>query len=101
MAAVGFELSDRVYGLDQHQAQFLAGQLQRRLTVPEPAARLADEIWNQSLLNPDSQPSRDIELDAGRKAELLEILRRLTPEGDRAAWDALADALDRELHIDP
>lgn len=97
MAAVGFQLSDRVYGLDQSQAQFLGGQLQRRLTIPEPIARLADEIWHQSMLNPDSEPSRNIELDDGQKTELLELLRRLTPEGDQTAWDALADGLEQDL----
>ena len=98
VAAVGFQLADRVYGLDQHQAQFLAGQMRRRLTVPEPVGRLADEIWAQSMLNPDSQPSRNIELDAEQKRTLLEMLRCFTPEGDRTAWDALADALSREGH---
>ena len=97
VAAVGFQLIDRVYCLNQDQAQFLGAQLRRRLTVPEPIERLADAIWEQSLLNPDSQPSRNIELDAEQKKELLEMLRRFTPEGDRTAWDALADALDREL----
>jgi hypothetical protein len=70
--------------------------MRRRLTVPEPLARLADEIWQQS--SPDSQPSRNIELDAERRRELLGMLRRFTPEGDRTAWDALTDALGREGH---
>lgn len=52
MAAVGIRLSDRVYGLDADQAQFLAGQLQRRLTVPEPVARLAEQLWQQSIRTP-------------------------------------------------
>src|SRR5712691_9163310 len=97
MAAVGFQLADRVYGLDQHQAQFLAGQMQRRIAIPEPIALLADEIWEQSMLNPDSQVSRNIEPSPEQKEELLETLRRFTPAGDRTAWDALAEALDREL----
>lgn len=94
MAAVVFKLADRGYGLDQHQAQFLAGQLQRRLTVPEPVARLADEIWTQSMRNPDArETSQDIELDDDQKRELLDTLTRVRPEGDAAAWDALRDAL--------
>jgi hypothetical protein len=97
MAAVGFQLCDRVYGLDANQAQFLAGRMQRRLTVPEPVAMLADAIWEQSMLNPDVQPSRTIDLSNEQKEELLERLRRFTPEGDRAAWDALADGLEHEL----
>lgn len=97
MAAVGFQLRDRAYGLDANQAQFLAGQMQRRLTVPESVALLADAIWEQSMLNPDVQPSRNIELNDEQKRDLLEMLGRSTPEGDRAAWDALADGLEREL----
>jgi len=97
VTAVGFQLADHVYGLDQHQAQFLAGQMRRRLTVPEPVAQLVDEIWEQSMLNPDAQPSKNIQLSLEQKKELLEMLRRFTPEGDRTAWDALADGLEREL----
>jgi hypothetical protein len=100
VAAVGFQLKDRVYGLDGPQAQFLAGQMRRRLTVPEPVERLADAIWEQSMLNPDSEPSRNIELDAKQTKELLEMLLRFTPKGDRTAWDALADALSREEQAD-
>jgi hypothetical protein len=97
MAAVAFKLSDRDYGLDQQQAQFLAGQLQRRLTVPEPVARLADEIWDQSRRNPDAgEVSRDIELDDEQKRELADALARVRPEGDTDAWDTLRDALVRE-----
>ena len=97
MAAVGFQLKDRVYGLDANQAQFLAAQMRRKLTVPEPVAILADQIWEQSMLNPDSEPSRNIELNAEQRREMIDLLRRFTPEGDRAAWDNLAEALEREL----
>jgi hypothetical protein len=96
VAAVVFRLADRGYGLDQEQAQFLAGQLQRRLTVPEAVARLADEIWSQSMRNPDHETSDDIELDAEQKRELLDTLTRVRPEGDTAAWDALREALERQ-----
>lgn len=97
VAAVVFKLTDRGYGLDQQQAQFLAGQLQRRLTVPEPVAKLAEEIWAQSMRNPDAgETSQDLELDDERKRELLDTLTRVHPDGDTAAWDALRDALQRE-----
>jgi len=67
VAAVVFRLADRGYGLDQQQAQFLAGQLQRRLSVRAPVAELADEIWAQSMRNPDvGETSQDIVLDAER-----------------------------------
>lgn len=98
MAAVGIRLSDRVYGLDAAQAQFLAAQLQRRLSVPEPVARLADELWQQSMRNPDaSEASEDITLDEPQKRELLDTLTRVQPEGDATGWNALAAALRREL----
>jgi hypothetical protein len=42
VAFVGFRMRDRVYGLSADQAQFLAGTLRRRLTVPEPVEQLAD-----------------------------------------------------------
>lgn len=100
MAAVGIRLSDRVYGLDADQAQFLAGQLQRRLTVPEPVARLAEQLWQQSIRNPDaSELSEDITLDEQQKRELLDTLSRVQPEGDVSAWNELAAALRRELDI--
>lgn len=98
MAAVVFTLADRGYGLDQRQAQFLAGQLQRRLTVPEHVARLADEIWVQSMRNPGAgETSRDIELDDEQKRELTDLMSRVQPEGDTAAWDALRHALGAEV----
>lgn len=93
VAAVVFKLADR-YGLDEQQAQFLAGQLKRRLTVPEHVARLADEIWAQSMRNPDAgETSRDIELDYEQKRELAEVMSRVQPDGDATAWNALRDAL--------
>jgi hypothetical protein len=98
VSAVGIRLSDRVYGLDAAQAQFLAAQLQRRLTVPEPVARLADELWRQSMRNPDAgEASRDITLDEQQKRELLDTLTRVQPEGDAIAWNELAAALRRDL----
>jgi hypothetical protein len=100
MAAVGFQLHDRVYGLDANQAQFLAAQMQRRLTMPVPIAELADQIWEQSMLNPDAEPSRNIELTQEQKRETVELLRRFSPEGDRDAWDSLAAALEQELAKD-
>ena len=100
MAAVCFQLRDRVYGLDANQAQFLAGQMRRRLTMPEPIGELADRIWDQSMLNPDSEPSQNIELSNEQKREMLELLRKLTPEGDPDAWGRLADALEQELAED-
>jgi hypothetical protein len=100
MAAVAFQLRDRVYGLDGNQAVFLAAQMRRKLTVPEPIAELADSIWEQSMLNPDSEPSQNIELTPEQKRETVELLRRFTPEGDREAWDALASALENELAED-
>jgi hypothetical protein len=96
VAAVVFRLADRGYGLDQQQAQFLAGQLQRRLRVPDTVARLAVEIWSQSMRNPDRETSQDIELEAEQKLELLDTLTRVRPDGDAAAWDALREALERE-----
>lgn len=100
MAAVGFQLRDRVYGLDANQAQFLAAQMQRKLMVPELIAELADQIWSQSMLNPDSEPSRNMEPTTEQKQEMVELLRCFTPEGDREAWDNLAAALERELAED-
>ncbi len=97
MAAVGFRLAERVYGLDQHEAQFLAGQLQRRLAVPEPIADLADQIWVQSMRNPDTEVSDDITLSNEQKRALVETMSRVSPDGDAAAWNALAEALRREL----
>jgi hypothetical protein len=54
MAAVGFRLNDRVYGLTAEEAQFLGGQLRRRVVLPDALAQLADEVWEQSMLNPDA-----------------------------------------------
>lgn len=98
MASVGFRLVDRVYGLDQEQAQFLAGQMQRRLTVPTVVADLSDEIWVQSMRNPDAgETSADVVLDEERKRVLLEVMSGVKPDGDREAWDALVEALKRDL----
>lgn len=100
MAAVGFQLRDRVYGLDANQAQFLAAQMQRTLTIPESIAQLADQIWEQSMLNSNVGPSRNIELTPEQKRETVELLCRSSPEGDRDAWDSLAAALEQELAAD-
>ena len=65
--------------------------------MPEPVARLADEIWDQSRRNPDAgEVSRDIELDDEQKRELADAMARVRPEGDTDAWDTLRDALVRE-----
>jgi hypothetical protein len=100
MAAVGFQLRDRVYGLDAKQAQFLAGQMRRKLTVPESVAQLADDIWEQSMLNPDVERSRNIRLTVEQRREMVELLRRFMPDGDRDAWGNLAVALEGELAED-
>jgi len=71
--------------------------MRRKLTVPQSIAQLADEIWEQSMLNPASEPSRNIELNVEQKRELVELLHGFTAEGDREAWDALATALERDL----
>lgn len=98
MASVGFRLTDRVYGLDQHEAQFLAGQMQRRLSIPPVISDLADEIWAQSMRNPDAhETSSDIILEDERKRALLETMTRVKPEGGQDAWDTLVAALEREL----
>lgn len=98
MAAVGIRLSDRVYGLDADQAQFLAEQLQRRLNVPEPVARLSDQLWHQSTRDPDAgEPSENITLDEQQMRELLDTLSRVTPQGEVSAWNELAAALRCEL----
>jgi hypothetical protein len=98
MAAVGIRLSDRIYGLSQEQAQFLAGLLQRRMTIPEPVAALADQLWAESMRNPDAgHVSRDILLDDEQKRELLDTMSKVRPDGETEAWDELRDALRREL----
>jgi hypothetical protein len=98
MAAVGIRLGDRVYELTPEHAQFLAGQLQRRLVVPGPVGDLADQLWAQSMLNPSAgEVGRDIVPTEEQKRAALETMTTLRPEGDAAAWDELAAALRREL----
>jgi hypothetical protein len=101
MAAVGFQLGDRIYGLDADQAQLLAGQMRRRLTVPEHIEELADEIWEQSMLNPDTERSHNVVLTTEKKRALLETLTHVSPDGDRAAWENLAGVLRRDLGNEP
>jgi len=101
MAAVGFKLRDRTYGLDAEQAQFLAGQLQRRLRTTAPVEQLASAIWQQAMRDPDGgEVSKDIELTRDQKQELLETLIRVRPESDSAAWDALAYGVQQDLASD-
>ncbi len=56
----------------------------------EPIAGLADKIWEQSMRNPSAETREDIVLKLGEKRELVELLTRFTPEGDRTAWNELA-----------
>ena len=101
MAAVGFKLRDRTYGLDVEQAQFLAGQLQRRLRTPGPVEQLASEIWRQAMRDPDAgEVSQDIELTREQKQELLKTLIQVHPEGETDAWDALAYGVQLDLASD-
>jgi hypothetical protein len=49
------------------------------------------------MLNPTSEPSRNIKPSLEQKRQLVGVLRGFTPEGARSAWDALAAGLEREL----
>ncbi len=97
MNPVGVKFHERVYCLDQVQAQFVTGQMQRRLVSPEPIAKLADTIWDRSMRNPDSKVSEDIRVTEEQKCAVLVALSRVNPEETADAWNSLREGLRQEL----
>jgi hypothetical protein len=102
MAAVGFRLADRVYGLSEAAARFLATQLRPKLTVPARASILADEISAQADATYATGGSRDIVLNGEAMIVLAETMNAGGPPNpeDADAWHELHGALRRELEQD-
>lgn len=96
-------MPDRLYGLSENAARFLAVQLRRKLTVPARAAMLADEISAQADATYATGGSRDIVLDRDGTVVMAETMAAGGPPNseDADAWRELHAALKRELEQPP